>query len=205
MIRSLITLIDEIPPDSRKEQLRYFMNLFGNPNPLVVEIGSGNGHFLVEYARQHPEKNCIGTEILGGRARKFNQKVEKNNLRNIVIYKGDARRFVWEFLFESTVQEFIIMFPDPWPKKKHHKHRLLQHMFIQMLGKRLVSGGIISITTDDPPFRDWLTEEFKVVGELQPLYSKGYTSYPENYPKSLFEERFRKVNRDIFFLQYEKI
>jgi tRNA (guanine-N7-)-methyltransferase len=204
-MRTFITLIDEIPPDSRGDQLHYFKNLFGNPNPLVVEIGSGNGHFLVEYALQHPDKNCIGTEILGGRARKFHLKIEKNHLNNIVIYKGDARRFVWEFLFESTVQEFIIMFPDPWPKKRHHKHRLLQYRFIQMLGMRLVPEGRISITTDDPLFRDWLTEEFKVARELRPLYSNGYTQYTENYPKSLFEERFRKENRNIFFLQYEKI
>jgi tRNA (guanine-N7-)-methyltransferase len=205
MMRTFITLTDEIPPDSRSEGLHYFKNLFGNLNPLVVEIGSGNGHFLVEYAMQHPEKNCIGTEMLGGRARKFHRKVEKNHVRNIVMYKGDARRFVWEFLFESTVQEFIIMFPDPWPKKKHHKHRLLQYQFIQMLGIRLMPEGRISITTDDPLFRDWLIEEFKGSRELRPLFRRGYAHYPENYPKSLFEERFRKENRNIFFLQYEKM
>jgi tRNA (guanine-N7-)-methyltransferase len=205
MTRTFITLIDEIPPDSRSDQLHYFKNLFGTSNPLVVEIGSGNGHFLVEYALQHPEKNCIGTEILGGRARKFHKKIEKNHLSNTLIYKGDARRFVWEFLFEKTVQEFIIMFPDPWPKKRHHKHRLLQYRFIKMLGVRLVPGGRISITTDDPLFRDWLGEEFRVVRTFRTLYSNGYTLYPENYPKSLFEERFRKENKNIFFLQYEKI
>jgi len=204
-MKTFFNLSNEIPPDSREEQSHYFRDIFGNDHPLIVEIGSGNGHFLVEYALQHPEKNYIGTEILGGRARKFNQKVEKRRMNNIVVYKGDVRQFLWEYIYEDSISEFIVNFPDPWPKKRHHKHRLLQHAFIEMLHARLKSGGIVSIATDDALYRDWIIEQFKKTAGFRNLHQDGYTRYPDHFPKSLFEQRFREENRNLFFLQYEKV
>ena len=204
-MKILFSLIDEIPPENKEEQQRYFGEIFPTPKPLVVEIGSGNGHFLVEYAQTHPDYNCVGTEILGGRARKFCRKVEKRCLQNIVIFKGDARQFVWEFLHEVSVAEFIVMFPDPWPKKRHHKHRLLRVAFIAMLYYRLVPGGMVSITTDDVPYRDWIIDEFARAGGFRSVHEKGYTLYPDHLPKSLFEKRFREEERELYFMQYEKV
>jgi tRNA (guanine-N7-)-methyltransferase len=203
-MKTLFNLSEEIPPDSREEQKRYFDGLFAKCNPLVVEIGSGNGHYLVEAAEENPEVNYIGTEILGGRAKKFNRKIEKRNLHNIVIFKGDARQFVWEFLYDETVNRFIIMFPDPWPKKRHHKHRLLKSVFIEMLHRRLVKGGLVSVTTDDAPYRDWIIDEFRRVGGFTPLHEKAYTRYPDQLPRSLFEKRFREEERELYFMEYRK-
>jgi tRNA (guanine-N7-)-methyltransferase len=203
-MKTLFNLSEEIPPENREEQKRYFDMLFGNDNPLVVEIGSGNGHFLVGVAGQNSAVNYVGTEILGGRARKFNRKIEKRNLHNILIFKGDARQFVWEFLYEESVREFIIMFPDPWPKKRHHKHRLLTSSFIGMLHRRLEKGGLVSITTDDLPYRDWIIEEFRKAGGFSPLHEKGYTRYPDHFPRSLFEKRFREEERELYFMEYGK-
>jgi tRNA (guanine-N7-)-methyltransferase len=197
-------LSEIIPPGDREEMRRYFHRLFGNRNPLAVEIGSGNGHFLVEYAQSHPDRNFIGTELLAGRARKFQSKIDKRSLRNVVVFKGDARRFVWEFLYEETVEEFILLFPDPWPKKRHHKHRILSSAFIRMLEKRLLPGGTVSVATDFPEYRDRILEEFaKNSGFLDPG-GTGYGGYPEEYPTSLFQERFRREGRDIFFIRFRK-
>jgi tRNA (guanine-N7-)-methyltransferase len=204
-MKIFFNLIDEIPPENREKQIHYFRNIFGNVHPLIVEIGSGNGHFLLENALQNPDYNFIGTEILGGRARKFNHKVEKRGMNNIIIFKGDVRQFVWEYLYEETVSEFIIMFPDPWPKKRHHKHRLLQHTLLQMLQLRLIKKGRISITTDHIPFRDWIIEEFKKTKGFHNVNRGNFAEYPDHFPKSLFEVRFRKENRGLFFIQYEKM
>ncbi|MGQ9615953.1 MAG: tRNA (guanosine(46)-N7)-methyltransferase TrmB [Spirochaetota bacterium] len=195
-------LSDVIPPENREEQIQFFQNIFGNKNPLIVEIGSGNGHFLVKVAMQNPHKNFIGTEILGGRARKFHSKVQKRGLKNIAIFKGDAKQFVWEFLYEETVEEFIILFPDPWPKRRHHKHRLLTQPFINMLRQRLVKGGIITISTDNEDYRDWIIGEFFKTGGFKNLFQKGFSHWPEHYPESLFKEKFRKMQRPIYFIQY---
>ena len=204
-MRILFNLSEEIPPGNREEQLDYFREKFVNSHPLVVEIGSGNGHFLVEKALQNPECNFIGTEILGGRARKFSDKVEKRGMSNIIIFKGDARQFVWEYLYEDTVSEFIIMFPDPWPKKRHHKHRLFQKSLLQMLHHRLISGGRISIATDHILYRDWIIEEFRKTGGFRNVNPENFTKYPDHFRGSLFEVRFRRENRILYFMQYEKL
>jgi tRNA (guanine-N7-)-methyltransferase len=197
-------LIDVIPPLNRGESLSYFAKLFGNKNPLVVEIGSGNGHFLVEYAALNPDINFIGTEILIGRAKKFFKKAEKRCLNNIAIFRGDSRRFVWDFIYEDTVSEFIILFPDPWPKKRHHKHRLLTRKFIQMLFLRLVPGGKVSLATDYEEYRDFIIEEFAYIEGFKTLSKERYSEYPDNYPLSLYQEKLKKEGKRLYYMKYMK-
>jgi tRNA (guanine-N7-)-methyltransferase len=200
----ILSVNDEIPPENREEAVRYFGSLFGNLNPLVVELGSGNGHFLVECAVGRPDRNYIGTEILRGRSEKFRMKVEKRNLANLVIYKGEIRRFVWEFLYDRMVEEFITLFPDPWPKKRHHKHRLISKPFIDMLWRRLVPGGFVSIATDSAEYREWILEEFNTTRGFGNLFGEGYTSYPPDYPETLFLKRFNEQEKEISFMKFRK-
>jgi len=194
-----------IPPACRNEALSHFTHIFGNTRPLSVEIGSGNGHFLVESALLHPECNFIGIELLTGRVKKFFSKVEKRNLKNIAVYRGDARRFIWEFLYEDMVWEFFIMFPDPWPKERHHKHRIVTGPFINMLYHRLVSGGKVSLVTDHPWYRDHIVSVFKVSHGFMNRFGEGSVPYPDDYPKSIFEQRFRLEKRPIYFMQFIKV
>jgi len=197
-------LKEVIAPETKNEALRFFHDLLGNKNPLIVEIGSGNGHFLVDYAIMHPEKNFIGTEVLYGRARKFFKKVQNRNLKNLLVFRGDSRQFIWEFLYQEMVEEFIILFPDPWPKKRHHKHRLLKAPFIKMLHYRLVPGGEVSIATDFEPYRDWIIREFESAGGFKNLSGSG-SDYPGHYPDTLFHQRFRNEGKNIYFLKFRKI
>ena len=201
---SFFDMKEVIPPSSRKESIRFFSEIFGNKNPITVEIGSGNGHFLVECAERNPHKNYIGTEILFGRATKFSSKLLKRDLNNIVIFWGDTRRFVWEFLYDSTVEEFLVMFPDPWPKKRHHKHRLLSEGFIRMLYVRLVTGGRVSVITDYEEYRDFIIGKFENSGGFTTVFDAGYTTYPEGHQQSIFEERFRKQGRKLYHMQWVK-
>ncbi len=201
---SFFQIQDTLPPENRREMLDFFWNIFRNNNPLVVEIGSGNGHFLVDYAKSHPEYNFIGVEILMGRAKKFYSKIVKRSLQNIAVFRGDARRFLWEYLYEESVQEFIFLFPDPWPKKRHHKHRLLNTQFIPMLETRLIKGGLVSIATDFCEYRDWILNEFKKIVSFKNLFKNGYSTYPHDYPGTLFEERFRKSGKGIYYMQFIK-
>jgi tRNA (guanine-N7-)-methyltransferase len=203
-MKSLYYIDEVVPPENKNESLLFYYNIFNNKNPITIEIGSGNGHFLVDRAINCPDKNFIGTEILNGRAKKFNSKIEKRSLKNIVVFKGDARRFVWEFLFEGTVSEFIILFPDPWPKKRHHKNRLLKTEFINMLNYRLIPGGTVSVATDFPEYRDWIVEEFGKNSRFLCNHQAGDSGYPDNYSKTLFHERFEKEGRNIYFLRFKK-
>jgi len=175
----LFTITETIPPACRDEALSFFAHIFGNTHTLSVEIGSGNGHFLVDSALHHPERNFIGIELLAGRAKKFLSKVEKGNLKNIVVYRGDARRFVWEFLYEKMVWEFFIMFPDPWPKKRHHKHRIITKPFINMLYHRLVSGGRVSLATDHQEYSERIVSVFQNSRRFANRSREGGSYYPE--------------------------
>ena len=188
---SLIHIADVIPPENSRKA-------------ITVEIGSGNGHFLVDQAIEYPDRNFIGTEILNGRVKKFHSKIEKRILKNIVVFKGDVRRFVWEFLFEQTVSEFIILFPDPWPKTKHHKHRILKTEFISMLHYRLVQGGTVTLATDFLAYRDWILKEFIKNGGFQCIHQGENSLYPDSYSKTLFQEKFEKEGREIYFLRFRK-
>jgi tRNA (guanine-N7-)-methyltransferase len=203
-MNSILRVNDEIPPENREEAIRYFLSLFGNRNPLVVELGSGNGHFLVECAVGRPDRNFIGTEILSGRAEKFRMKVEKRNLTNLVIFRGEIRRFVWEFLYDGMVSEFVALFPDPWPKKRHHKHRLISKPFVDMLERRLVPGGCVSIATDSEEYRDWILEEFSGNEGFRNLFDGGYAPYPPDLPETLFLKRFRKQGKNVCFMRFWK-
>jgi tRNA (guanine-N7-)-methyltransferase len=194
----------EIPPDSREEATAWFERLFGALRPLTVEIGSGNGHYLTARAQAEPERNFAGTEILGGRARKFQAKIEKRELGNIAVFKGDSRRFVWEYLYAGMVDEFVFMFPDPWPKKRHHKHRILRVPFIRMMHLRLVHGGRIQVVTDHTPYRDAILAEFEAAGGFSSRFENGHTEYAGNLPPSLFEQRFRDWGRKIHFMEFRK-
>jgi tRNA (guanine-N7-)-methyltransferase len=197
-------LKEVVPPGSREESIRFFLKVFGNDKPLVVEIGSGNGHFLVDYAKHHPGRNYTGTEILIGRAKRFTSKLKKRNMKNVIVFWGDARRFVWDFLYEDSVEEFIVMFPDPWPKKRHYKHRLLSNGFILMLYFRLIAGGKISVATDYEEYRDFIIREVGKVPGFRNRFSNGYSFYPEDYPKTLFEDRFKKEGKPIYYMQWVK-
>jgi tRNA (guanine-N7-)-methyltransferase len=195
---------DEIPPENREEAVRYFLSLFGNLNPLVVELGSGNGHFLVECAVGSPDRNFVGTEKLGGRAAKFMEKAEKRNLKNLVVFRGEIRRFVWEFLYDGMVSEFVALFPDPWPKKRHHKHRLFSKPFVDMLERRLVPGGCVSIATDSEEYRDLIIEEFGAGRGFRNCFEGGYGPYPPDIPETLFLKRFRKLGKEVCFMRFTK-
>jgi len=203
-LSSLYFIKDEPPPQDREESLSYFTRLFGSRRPIVVEIGSGNGHFLVEYSKLYPDRNFIGTEILHGRARKFASKICKRGLKNIVVFLGDTRRFVWEFLYAASVEEFIVLFPDPWPKNRHRKHRLLSDRFIRMLRNRLVDGGKVSVATDHEEYKDFMISVFASVDGFESVFMRGYGDYPDNYPKTLFWDRFKKEGRPLYYLQWIK-
>jgi tRNA (guanine-N7-)-methyltransferase len=227
-MESLLNVSDTIPPADRGAAVAFFARLFGEleraddeqavrldgampragdqqaARPLVVELGSGNGHFLAEYAAKHREKNFVGTEILSGRARKLQAKVGKRNLPNVVVFRGEVRRFVWEFLYEEMVEEFITLFPDPWPKKRHHKHRLLNGPFFDMLRVRLVQDGVVSMATDSAEYRDWILGEIGKSGGFTSLFEGGYSSYPADYPETLFLKRFKEDGREVNFMRFRK-
>jgi tRNA (guanine-N7-)-methyltransferase len=136
--------------------------IFPKPQPLEVELGCGDASFLVEYARRNLEKNFIGGERLLGRISKLDKKGRRAGLKNLRGVRIESSYFLQFLLPPKSVSALHIYFPDPWPKKRHHKNRLINENFPALARATLASGGIIYLRTDDEDYFQQMREVFGV-------------------------------------------
>jgi tRNA (guanine-N7-)-methyltransferase len=134
--------------------------LFPKSQPLEVELGCGDASFLVEYARRNPEKNFIGVERLLGRISKLDCKGHRAGLTNLRGVRIESSYFLQYLLAQHSASALHIYFPDPWPKKRHHKNRLISENFSTLACGALASGGKIYLRTDDRDYFVQMTEVF---------------------------------------------
>lgn len=144
-------------------------DLFSARQPLEVELGCGDASFLAEYARLHPEINFLGVERLLGRLRKLDRKGRRQgagNLRGVRIESS----YLLEFLLPPQVTAALhIYFPDPWPKKKHRRHRLINERFPTLAWQALAPGGVVYLRTDDEDYFGQMTAVFAADARFQPV------------------------------------
>jgi tRNA (guanine-N7-)-methyltransferase len=134
--------------------------LFGRRQPTEVELGSGDGSFLAKYATLHPERNFLGVERLLGRLRKLNKKGLRAGLMNLALLRLEAS-YVIEFMIPpESIDALHVYFPDPWPKRKHRKNRLINERFTDMAANALKVGGIVYLRTDDLDYFQQMTRVF---------------------------------------------
>src|SRR5438132_4459932 len=126
--------------------------IFPKVQPVEVELGSGDGSFLVEYAAQHPEHNFIGVERLLGRIRKMDRNGLRLGLTNLLGVRIESSYFLEYLLPASSAMALHVYFPDPWPKRKHRRHRLINERFPSLAQQALVPGGMAYLRTDDPDY-----------------------------------------------------
>src|SRR5437899_10467735 len=115
-------------------------DLFRVDEPLEVELGSGDGSFLVEYARQHPDRNFVGLERLLGRVRKIERKSRRAGVTNLRAVRIESAYFLQYLLPEHAARALHIYFPDPWPKRKPRRHRLVNDQFPGLASQALAAG-----------------------------------------------------------------
>ncbi len=135
--------------------------LFPLPQPIELEIGCGDGGFLFEYAQRHPDRNFLGVERLLGRVRKLSKKGLREGLANLRLLRIEAR-YVLEYLLpEHAFEALHIYFPDPWPKDRHRRHRLINETFPPLARRILRQKGVIYLRTDDPVYFGQMQETFQ--------------------------------------------
>ncbi len=123
-------------------------SVFGNTRPVELEIGSGKGTFILERAASRPEVNLLGLEYAGAYCRYAADRVRRAGLVNVRLLIAEAGRFVTERLPDASLTAVHIYFPDPWPKRRHHRRRLIQRPFVRQLRRVLAPGGQLLIVTD---------------------------------------------------------
>jgi tRNA (guanine-N7-)-methyltransferase len=135
-------------------------SLFTSPQPLEVELGCGDASFLVELAQRHPEKNFIGVERLLGRISKLDRKGRRAGLKNVRGVRIESSYFLQYLLPPHSAEAIHVYFPDPWPKKRHHKNRLINEGFPALARAALVPSGTVFLRTDDAAYFSQMTEVF---------------------------------------------
>jgi tRNA (guanine-N7-)-methyltransferase len=143
--------------------------LFPNDQPLEIELGSGDGSFLVNYAKLHPERNFLGVERLQGRLRKLDRKGRRAGLVNLRGTRVESAYFLEYLLPPRSCAAVHVYFPDPWPKRKHRKYRLINARFPEIAARALVPGGFVRLRTDDANYFSQMTEVFAASPAFEPV------------------------------------
>ncbi|MCX7591808.1 MAG: tRNA (guanosine(46)-N7)-methyltransferase TrmB [Kiritimatiellae bacterium] len=147
-------------PIALNESLR-LEEYFDLNQPLEVDIGCGKGSFLIARARAHPSINYLGIDRKLSRIRKVCRKIGAQGLRNVRILHAEAAYAVGHLLPPGSVSTFYALFPDPWPKRRHHRRRLFCEAFVSAIYSRLVPGGVIHIATDHAEYFEIIAHLFK--------------------------------------------
>lgn len=140
--------------------------LFAKPQPLEVELGCGDASFITKYAKLYPDRNFIGVERLLGRIVKLHKKGRRAGLTNLRGVRIENAYFLEWLLPEHTASAIHVYFPDPWPKKKHRRHRLINERFPALAHAALKSGGCVYLRTDDADY----FEQMQTVFAASPLF-----------------------------------
>ena len=143
--------------------------LFALPQPLEVELGCGDASFLVEYACRNPARNFIGVERLLGRLQKLDRKGRRAGLQNLRGVRIESAYFLQYLLPPSSAQTLHIYFPDPWPKKKHRRHRLINELFPALARMALTPDGKVFLRTDDADYFQQMNGIFDAAKEFEKI------------------------------------
>ena len=168
--------------------------VFARRAPLEVEIGSGKARFLIASARTFPERDYLGVERSLSYYRLCRERISRAGLPNARVVRGDGRIFVETALGPGSVGAFHVYFPDPWPKKKQKKRRLLDGIFLELLAARLEPGGTLRIATDHPDYGRTLGPLLETVPLLERV---DWASLPMP-PPTHYEIKYAKEGRPIW-------
>lgn len=184
---------------------RDFAAVFGRAAPLVMEIGFGNGEALAWSSAQDPTRDYLGVEVHGpGVGRLLNALAERDT-SNVRVYRHDAVEVLNHDIAPGALDEVRIWFPDPWPKKRHHKRRLIQPEFVALLASRVAKGGLLHLATDWQPYAGHMVEVLEAAPEWQrELVPGGDAARPSWRLETRFERRGLKLGHAVADLLYRR-
>jgi len=136
--------------------------LFPCPRHVEIEVGCGKGRFLLDRAAAHPDDCFVGLEFARAYLRTIEERAMRRGLENVRLARSEGGQFFRESIPDASIHAFHLLYPDPWPKKRHHKRRLIQHEFLEDLRRVLVPGGEIDIATDHEDYFGWMILHFEV-------------------------------------------
>jgi tRNA (guanine-N7-)-methyltransferase len=172
--------------------------IFGRRAPLEIEIGAGKGDFILEYASANPERNFLAIELSGTVGQLLAVRCGRAELPNVRVAKMDARTLVNLMLPDASVAAFHIYYPDPWPKERHIKHRMVTPFFVRNLSRTLSENGAVYAASD---VKEWAGEIFAMLeaGGLRRIEKE-----PPGAKRSAFGRKYMAQGKPVYFASFEK-
>lgn len=194
----------EVPLSALEKPLD-FDALFGRAAPVVVEVGSGSGLFLVTEAQRRPDVNFLAIEKDGKQVHRAKDKWRRRNLLNVRILRGDAHYLLEEYPADDSISEYIILFSDPWFKKRHHKRRFFQPRLVPIIGRTLKEGGLLTIKTDITAYYEIMRELLDPVPYLELVYDRRPDLEPDSSDiMTNFQRKALEKGHPIHSFQYRR-
>ncbi|MBF0370343.1 MAG: tRNA (guanosine(46)-N7)-methyltransferase TrmB [Magnetococcales bacterium] len=196
----------QIPKAGDRRELMGLLGADPDSGRLVLEIGFGNGLFLTDLAKRYPGDRFIGIDVFLEGVAGLIRKVEPAGLTNVRISKEPAQSAIVEEIPPTSLDRVIINFPDPWPKKRHHKRRLIQPEFLDCLALGMRQGGLLSLATDWAEYGEWMLEML----EKHPCFANQvgsgcFAPEPEGWIETRFQEKGLAAGRGTHHLLYAKV
>ena len=180
-------------------------DVFGRHAERVLEIGFGNGETLVELARAHPERDYLGVDVYEPGIGRLLAAASQLGLANLRVLRGDAAEVLGASFPAQSLAEILVLFPDPWPKKRHHKRRLVQAAFVERVADCLAPGGILHLATDWEGYAEHMLSVLEAEPLLENVAGAGnYYSGVEVRPVTKFERRGARLGNVIRDLRFRR-
>ena len=180
--------------------------LFGRTAPRTLEIGFGNGEHLAALARTHPERDYLGIEVHRPGVGHLLMLAAADQLTNIRTSQHDAVEVLREQIVPGALDELLLLFPDPWHKKRHHKRRLVQPPFVELVASRLRPGGVFRLATD---WENYAAQMLEVLGAAPALFENlsatgDWMPRPEERAPTRFEKRGTRLGHGVWDLAFRR-
>jgi tRNA (guanine-N7-)-methyltransferase len=183
-----------------------FNKLFLSKNNVTLEVGFGNGDSLLEMAIDQPNQNFLGIEVYEAGVGRLINEANKNKLSNLKIIKDDAVEVLTNNILDNSISHFQLFFPDPWHKKKHHKRRIVQISFLDLLSKKLKKDGVVHIATDWENYAEHIMELLESHSHFKNCAGDHmYSLRPKNRPLTKFENRGQKLGHGVWDIIFTNI
>jgi len=181
-------------------------SVFGNENPVFLEIGFGNGESLAEMAHRHPERNYLGVEVHGPGVGHLLLKLQEYGCSNVRAIRHDAVEVLDHMLPAASLAGVYLFFPDPWHKRRHHKRRILQPAFLDELARVIRPGGFFHAATDWQDYAEHMMDVLGADGQrFENRAGPGkYTGRPDERPLTKFERRGQRLGHGVWDLIFTR-